>query len=182
MKKEQGFTIPELLVAVFAFSLVIGGAANLLFTGIAAQRNSLATAELIDQVSFAAEYMTRSLRQAQKELGTPPVCLSARGLNYEVTQGGKGVKFLNIENQCQEFFLGGTRIKERLGTKEEFLTSDNLQVTAFQFVVQGESQGDNIQPRATFLIQAQGIGSKPESKPTIQLQTTVSQRKADVTN
>ena len=36
-KREKGFTIPELLVALFVFSLVTGGATNMLLSGIAAQ-------------------------------------------------------------------------------------------------------------------------------------------------
>jgi len=63
--REQGFTIPELLVALFMFSLIIGGATNLLLSGIAAQRSSLAMQELLDQSSFVAEYMTRALLKPQ---------------------------------------------------------------------------------------------------------------------
>ena len=82
---NKGFTIPELLVAMLVFSLVIGGATNLLIAGLAGQRRSLAMQELLDQSSFVAEYMTRAVRQAQKELFVPlppDACLSTRGLNY----------------------------------------------------------------------------------------------------
>ena len=95
--REQGFTIPELLVAVLVFSLVIGAATNLLLSGIAGQRSSLAMQELLDQSSFVAEYMTRALRQAQKDLG--PTCLAARGLNYGLTQEGDGIMFIIIQSQ-----------------------------------------------------------------------------------
>jgi len=175
-KGEQGFTIPELLVAVLVFSLVIGGATNLLLSGIAGQRSSLAMQELLDQSSFVAEYMTRTLRQAQKDLG--PTCLATRGLNYEVTQSG-GVKFLNIQGQCQELFLEEGRIKERLPA-EQFLTSDNLVVTSLKFLLQGESQDDNLQPRVTFAFEIEGKGVKQESRPKLQFQTTISQRNVDV--
>ncbi|MCH7828637.1 prepilin-type N-terminal cleavage/methylation domain-containing protein [Patescibacteria group bacterium] len=179
--KERGFTIPELLVSLLAFSLVIGGATNLLLTGIIAQRHSLATEELLDQTSFLAEYMTRVLRQAQKDLG--PTCLSTSGLNYELTLGGQGVKFLNNAGQCHEFLLQGTRIQESIPpAPAEFLTSDNLEVVSLQFVLLGENQTDDLQPRVTFGMVIQGQGPKPESKPSIQLHTTVSQRKVDVPN
>lgn len=180
--KEKGFTIPELLVSLFMFSLIIGGATNLLLSGIAAQRSSLAMQELLDQSSFVAEYMTRALRQAKKELfvlSLPDVCLSARGLNYEITQDGQGVKFLNSVGQCQEFFLDSGIIKERLSA-EEFLTSDNLNVTLLQFVLQGEGQDDDLQPRVTFAFEIEGQGAKPESRPKLQFQTTISQRNVDV--
>lgn len=177
---NRGFTIPELLIAVFIFSLIIGGAANLLLSGIAGQRNSLAMQELLDQSSFVAEYMTRALRQAQKDLG--PTCLSTRGLNYELTQGNKGVMFVNAFNQCQEFRLTGTRVEEvfRVGgqiTSQAFLTSDNLAVTSLAFVLQGAGQDDDLQPRVTVAFEIEG---QPDARPKLQFQTTVSQRNVDV--
>jgi len=174
---NRGFTIPELLVALLVFSLVIGAATNLLVSSLAGQRSSLAMQELLDQSSFVAEYMSRVLRQATKDVG--PVCLTARGLNYEITRGGEGIKFLNLQSQCQEFFLEDGRIKEEIA-EEQFLTSDNVTVTSLQFVVQGQSQDDNLQPRVTFAFEIEGQGSKPESRPKLQFQTTVSQRNVDV--
>jgi len=181
--KEKGFTIPELLVAMFMFSLIIGGATNLLLSGIASQRSSLAMQELLDQSSFVAEYMTRSLRQAQKDLG--PTCLSLHGMNYELTQGGEGVMFINVGSQCQEFRLTGTSIEEVFWaggeiTSQAFLTSDNLAVTSLKFLLTGQGQDDDLQPRVTFAFEIEGQGAKPESRPELQLQTTISQRKVDV--
>ena len=185
--EEKGFTIPELLVALFMFSLITGGATNLLLSGIAAQRSSLAMQELLDQSSFVIEYMTRSLRQAQKDLGSPPTCLAARGLNYELTRGGEGVLFINGGGQCQEFRLTTARIEEVFWaggeiTSQAFLTSDNPAVTSLTFLLQGEGQDDDLQPRVTFAFELEGQGAKPESRPKLQLQTTISQRKVDVPN
>ena len=183
-RRGDGFTIPELLVSLFMFSLIIGGATNLLLSGITAQRSSLAMQELLDQSSFVVEYMTRSLRQAQKSLGSD--CLANPGLNYEITQGGQGVKFLNVQGQCQEFRLTGTSIEEVFWTEEgvitfqAFLVSDNVVVTSLQFILQGENQDDNLQPRVTFAIEIEGRGVKPESRPKLQFQTTISQRNVDV--
>ena len=178
-KSDAGFTIPELLVSLFMFSLIIGGATNLLLSGIIAQRSSLAMQELLDQSSFVVEYMTRSLRQAQKSLDSD--CLADPGLNYEITQGGQGVKFLNVQGQCQEFFLEAGRIKERLPAPQ-FLVSDNVVVTSLQFILQGENQDDDLQPRVTFAFEIEGRGVKPESRPKLQFQTTISQRNVDVPN
>ncbi|MDP2734902.1 MAG: prepilin-type N-terminal cleavage/methylation domain-containing protein, partial [bacterium] len=139
---QRGFTIPELLVALLAFSLVVGGASNLLLTAIVAQRNSLATQELLDQTSYMAEYMTRVLRQAQKDLGA--TCLTEGGLNYEVSSNGTDwfadgtgnrVRFLNNGGQCHEFRLQEARIQEFISpAPAEYLTSDNLEVLSLQFV------------------------------------------------
>lgn len=180
---EKGFTIPELLVALFVFSLVTGGATNLLLSGITAQRSSLATQELLDQSSFAIEYMTRSLRQAKKDLG--PTCLTVNGLNYELTQAGEGVMFINSNGQCQEFRLTSARIEEVFWQGGEiasraFLTSNNPAVISLKFLLKGEGQDDDLQPRVTFVFEIEGQGAKPEARPKLQFQTSVSQRSVDV--
>jgi len=186
--RGAGFTIPELLVALLAFSLVIGGATNLLLTGIAAQRSSLATQELLDQSSFMTEYVTRVLRQARKD--TAGTCLTLANLNYEVSSNGVSwsaegsgsfVRFVNGNGQCQQFSLESVRIQETIfPAPGEYLTSDNLNVTSLRFLLEGSSQEDDVQPKVTFAMEIEGQGSKPESKPSIQLQSTVSQRRIDV--
>ncbi|MBI4138049.1 MAG: prepilin-type N-terminal cleavage/methylation domain-containing protein [Candidatus Wildermuthbacteria bacterium] len=176
-----GFTIPEMLVALMVFSLVAGGGANILFTGISAQRYSLASQELLDQSSFMAEYISRALRQAQKDI--TPICLSAGGLNYEITRSGRGVKFVNKNGQCQEFYspAAGTRIWEKIGSDPEYpISSDNLTVNTLLFAAMGQSQSDDQQPRVTVFIDMEGEGGKPESRPRVHLQTSVSQRAFDV--
>jgi prepilin-type N-terminal cleavage/methylation domain-containing protein len=182
-KREKGFTIPELLVALFVFSLVTGGATNMLLSGIAAQRSSLATQELLDQSSFAIEYMTRSLRQARKDLG--PTCLRAQGLNYELTQAGEGIMFINANSQCQEFRLTAQRIEEVFWqggeiSSQAFLTSNNPVITSLEFLLKGEGQDDDFQPRVTFAFKIEGQGAKAESRPSLQFQISVSQRSVDV--
>lgn len=173
--KNKGFTIPELLVAVAVFSIVVGIVANLFISGLGAQRSFLQSQMVIDQSSSLGEYMSRALRQAQKYVGTPEGCLSTIGLNYEVTHAGQGVKFVNTQGQCQGFYLDGAVIKE-VTAMENVITSNNLAVNDFRVAVAGESQNDDVQPRVTFFVELQAIGGGPRSK----IQTTVSQRKADI--
>lgn len=182
MKSGGGFTIPELLVSLFIFSLTILGSGGLLISSMSVQRNSGVQQELMDQASYLAEYMSRALRQARKELGDPSACLTGagRGFNYEITQGGQGIKFINRLGQCQEFFLEGQRMKERIAPAESYLTSDNLQVTGLTFFVAGAGQEDNIQPKAAFAIGLTGKVLRAEAQPITRIQTTVSQRKIDV--
>ncbi len=184
---SQGFTLPELLVSLFIFSLVIVGAGGLLVSSIGVQRRAGAQQELMDQASYLAEYMSRALRQARKDLG--PTCLSQSGRNYEVSSdgiawiadgSGNRVRFINKNGQCQEFFLEGQRMKERIAPQESYITSDNLQVTLLKFFISGASQGDNLQPKATFAIELKGKVLQAGVQPVTRIQTTVSQRKIDV--
>lgn len=179
---RKGFTLIELLVAILVFSLIIGSASNLLFSSIASQRRILVTQEIIRQTSFVQEYISRSIRQAKKELASPASCLttSGRGYNYEITHSGSGLLFIDRQNRCHEFFLENGRIKEGISGVEQFITSDELVVATFNFTIRGESQSDNIQPRVSFFIDMTSVGVKAESQISIKTQTTVSQRKVDI--
>ncbi|PIW90285.1 MAG: hypothetical protein COZ92_01100 [Candidatus Nealsonbacteria bacterium CG_4_8_14_3_um_filter_40_11] len=182
--KNRGFTLVELLVGMVIFSLVGGIAAGVLLSGLRAQRKTLAYQELLSQTSYLMEYMSRSLRMARKELSAP-ACLSQNGLNYEVAEivpGHSGLKFKNYQGICQGFFLQGDQLKEwKEGYAEPLsLTSADLQVSAFNAHLFGESQGtieepDNDQSKVTIFFDIKG---KEESK--IKIQTTVSQRNLDI--
>lgn len=195
---SKGFTITELLVSLFIFSLVIIGAGGLLVSGMSVQRRSGSQQELIDQAFYIAEYMSRALRQAQKAADAS--CLSQSGRNYEVSSDGENwfidtsgtwIRFINRNNNlCQQFLLppAGTQIFEQTSsdsTAANFgaqvaLTSNNLQVTVLGFYISGAGQDDNIQPRATFTMELKGTAQQVGSQPAVNIQTTVSQRKIDV--
>jgi prepilin-type N-terminal cleavage/methylation domain-containing protein len=188
---QRGFTIPELLVSLFIFSLVIVGAGGLLVSGISVQRRSGVQQELIDQASYLAEYMSRAMRQARKEgADSPSNCLTGagRGFNYELNPGGDRIRFLNRNNLCQQFFLSGTQIFEQTSTdataanfgSQVALTSNNLQAARLAFFISGEGQEDNLQPKATVAIELRGKMLQAGGQPVMQIQTTVSQRKIDV--
>ncbi len=179
MKKERGFTLIEMLVATAVFILVGGVALNLLVSSIGAQRSALESQTLVDQVSFVAEYMSRAIRQAEKNISNLHDCLeSGFNLNYEVSGGGQILTFLDKDEICREFSLGGDAIRERRSGDHAAanfgayipLTSDDILVQDLRFLVEGEGQDDTIQPRVTFLIDAEGM----------KLQTTISQRRFDV--
>ncbi len=181
--RNEGFTLAEMLVSMFILALVIGGAVSLFVSAFSSKRQVLAGQELVDQVSYLAEYMSRALRQAQKELSSgASACLSTPGLNYETVNSDTGIKFIDEEGDCRELKLEGTGILEtNLSTAESvYLTSSDFKVTRFQFSVQGEGQGDLIQPRVTLLIEIHGQETVSGAQSSLTIQTTISQRHADI--
>lgn len=204
---QQGFTLIELLIAVSIFSLVAAAAVGLFASAVGAQRKSLASQELLDQAGYALEYISRALRMARKELNcqdplAPSTCscLSSWGYgwNYEIRREGKGLRFVNYQGVCQEFFLEGGQLKqgkckeEPCSSPEQWeilpLTGKGIQIEEGGFNInllgpeQSQSDGswDNQQPRVTISLRVKAAGLKPEAQPELKIQTTISQRELDI--
>ena len=177
---NKSYTLIEVLVAVSIFTIVIAAPAGFLVGSLKGQQKALASQKLLDNTSYTLEYISRALRMAKKELSAP-ACLSQNGLNYEITRGGDGLKFISYKEECQEFFLEGTRLKESKDGIENYLTSEALEIISLKFKLSGESQADTDQPRITLFLEIKGgKGQRPELQPLIKIQTTISQRNLDV--
>jgi prepilin-type N-terminal cleavage/methylation domain-containing protein len=174
-----GFTLIEIVVAVAIFATLSTIIAGLLVNSTKAQQRVLASQELIDSVSYNLEYMGRAIRMAKKELSDPPACLSARGLNYEKTKGGNGLKFINYDGVCQEFFLDSNRLYEiKDGGTALPLTPASFSVLSFQLGPDDswDQEDPREQPRVTLYLEME----KEEYQPVAYIQTTISQRNLNV--
>lgn len=186
MIKNKGYTLIEVIAAVAIFSLILSSLAGFFIGAIKSQRSNLASQELVDNISFSLEYMSRFLRMAKKDDIGGVNCLAGIKVNYETTRLGQGIKFRNYKNECQEFFLEDGRLrewKEAGGViSENFLTSDNIEIELFAFGSSNSwDQNDNEQPKVTLFIKARGLkGESSELQPILEMQTTVSQRNLDV--
>jgi len=191
----KGYTLIEIMVAVGIFTTVIAAPTGFFVSSLKGQQRALNSQILVDNVSYSLEYISRALRMAKKELDLTcktdlsNCCLKNNGVgfNYELTREGKGIRFINYQDACQEIFLdtADSQLKE---TKNDgspvVLTSKKLQVLSFKIGTTTPdiwSQDDDKQARVTLFLEIQAKG--PEafgSQPKIQIQTTVSQRNLDV--
>ena len=180
-KSGAGFTLIEMMVAVAIFSLMVGTIINIFMWGIREQRRALATQKLLDETSYALEYMSRSIRMAKKDDVSGVNCLTGDKTNYEITARG-GLRFVNYKNECQEFFSKNNQLKEEKAGSTLPMTSTNTKIEALRFSLIGQNQPptDNLQPRVTIFLDIKGAGQKPEEKPQIKIQTTISQRNLDI--
>jgi len=181
--KNKGFTLIEMVVTMLVFSIIVGAAAGLFVSAIRSQARTLATQRLLDQTSYALEYMGRAMRMARKDIGG--TCIADR-LNYATTtKGTGGIRFKNYDGNCQEFFrewdAGVYRLKEDKDGSINYLTSADLDVVSFQIgPFDSWDQDDNLQPRVTIFLEIRRAGPKPEEQPKIKIQTTISQRRLDI--
>jgi prepilin-type N-terminal cleavage/methylation domain-containing protein len=173
---NKGFSLIEMLVVVLIFTIVMGAAIGVFTTALKLQKYNLAYQQLLSQVSYAMEYMDRSIRMAVKDDGTHS-CLSA-GDNYNNSPGSSSsITFLDYRDRCQTFYLNLNRVRSTntgiSGNAVLDLTSSDFTVTVLRFVISGDIAGS--QPKVTIVMEIQA-NTTVLPKPKIKIQTTVSQR------
>lgn len=167
---KNAFTLIEVVVATAIFTLLIGASAGVFTSILKNQRQGLATQEVLDQTSYLMEYLSRAVRMAKKDM--TGACTGTAKLNYAFT--GQCLKFVNYNDECQQFCLQGARLKDENGN---YLTSTNLNVANFSVVISGASQPptDSLQPKVTISLNIIG-----DEQSTMKIQTTISQRNLDI--
>ncbi|MBI2041808.1 MAG: hypothetical protein HYT20_02170 [Candidatus Nealsonbacteria bacterium] len=156
------------MVSVAIFSFVVTSVSGIFATSIKLQRRSVAYQQLLDQTSYLAEYMSKAVRMAKKDISG--ACTGAAKLNYSFS--GQCLKFLNYKDQCQQFCLDSARMKDQNG---DYLTSGDLSILSFSVDLSGQTQDDNIQPKTAISLDVQG-----KENLRLKIQTAVSQRNLDV--
>lgn len=180
MFRNKGFTLVEMLVAIFVFSIIIGVVIGIFVSSVRLQRRNLAHYELLNQTSYVMEYMSRVLRMAKKD--SAGNCIE---LNKNYLVSGSSITFLNYEDKCQEFALNSeteqlkvrTSTDDTIGNLGEFipLTSSALKIKNFNISLLGDDSGDKLQPRVTIFLEIEG-----RENTKLKIQTTVSQRNLDM--
>lgn len=162
-RKGAGFTLIELLVGVFIFSLVVLVAVGLLVTTLRVQRKSIAIQNVQDNGRYLMGFMAKEIRMSQI-----------------ITQDGEStILDINhsLKGNIRYSFSGGQIIRQDVNGAA-VINSSQVQVDG-RFYIEGNSAGDNKQPKVTIMIRAKTISTKTEEQAQIDLQTTLSQRKLD---
>jgi prepilin-type N-terminal cleavage/methylation domain-containing protein len=196
LKEQRGFSLVELVVVLALFVIVVGSAIDFFIVMIHQQRRILEQQELLSQVSYVEEYMSKALRMAAKDNSGSCLGGTNQGDMYVLThcnggslQACSGIKFINQSdgNACQEFFLDDTTStlqQMRNGAAAQRILSDKFTVQSAKFIINGDktvrqaSESDTIQPRVTFLLDifTQTPGNQQEKR----IQTTVSARNLNI--
>ncbi|MDD3531350.1 MAG: type II secretion system protein [Candidatus Pacebacteria bacterium] len=143
-RKEQGFTLIELIVAIGLFALVmlLASGAYLLMIGLNRQAQSIATG--IDSLSFAIESMARDMRT-----GTNYGCGFSGG---DCPNGGDRFSFTNAGGTDVSYSLSSGAIQLTTGSVTSTLTDPSVTVSSLTFYVVGTGKNDGQQAHVTVTI------------------------------
>jgi len=187
-KNKKGFTMVETLVSIGMFGFISIALINIFVAAIKSQSRILQNQELMEQSSYALEYMGKIVRMAKKDVAGN--CTGTANRNYGI--GSDSINFLAYDSndetyKCRQFLLESNVIKEKkstdgsssnLGTAVP-ITSSKVKVNGLTLAVTGDGS-DTIQPKITVMIKMQSNISVADA-PNITIQTSISQRQLDIT-
>ena len=177
--KEKGFTLIELMVATSIFSMVMLASLGALFTLLGASKNSRATHTAMDNVNFALESMTRSIRMGSKyyctKVGDTPPTNFVNGNNC--SGGGTAISFFpqGEKKTPTTYMLVNGTIKKYIGEEDNGVQviSDAVNVEDLRFYVTGAEEPYK-QP--SVFIRLKGVVRVKEKRIPFLIQTFINQR------
>jgi len=200
MRSNKGYTLIEILVAASLFVMIVAAPTSFVIQAVRAQQKILASQEIIDNMSYVMEYISRDIRMAKRPPDT--TCLSSKDNIYEFTAayGRYGIRYVDYTSKCTWIIIDPFTEPAPLGTYNRLkiykgANTPNLDFstgwlwlspedydTSLTIKDSGWTKADNLQPKVTLLIRIQGnraYSNRPEAMADLRIQTTVSARLLD---
>ncbi len=179
---QKGFTLIELIISTFIFSLIMVAILNFFIFGVKTQMYSFSSNNILNQTNYTIEYMSRFIRMAKNTSPSNSFCVK-NGENFLV-ENNNSLSFIDYKNDCHKFYLKNGQIRENRvdedGNEEDLpLTSLNFNVKNLEFIVEGNGKDDKKQPRVTILLEIEEKEKKANAPP-VKIQTTITQRTIDL--
>lgn len=154
LRSKRGYTLLELIVSIGIFSIVMMTATSAYLTLIDLDRQARATNDIVSNLSFAVDSMSRAVRT-----GTSYKCNKTGTNCLTIGSPGTSLRFTDETGRTVDYELSGTQIQETVTplTGAAFtskLTDPRITISALNFYVRGVSveSGTKIQPQVTFII------------------------------
>ncbi|MEK7537241.1 MAG: prepilin-type N-terminal cleavage/methylation domain-containing protein [Patescibacteria group bacterium] len=163
---KKGFTLVELIVAVFIFSVLMVIAVGSFVSALSLQRRALNIKKVEENSRFILELMAREIRVAN------PINTTDNGCP------GSGTSILTFQhpvNGLIEYSLSGNQVHRKVDGADSIISNPDIEVSRLTFCVSGNAVSDDRQPRVTIILSLKTGGAAAE-KANIDLQTTASQR------
>jgi len=181
----KGYTLVEMIIAVALFTAVMVIAASAYLSMISLNRHARATNDIVSNLSFAIEAMSRSIRT-----GSNYGCNATDGLNCWDPSGSSKFSFTNDQGQKVIYILKSDgRIGECIGvstcsdTAASPLTDTRITVSSLKFIVNGVgASGSNatLQPRVIISVSGNIIPNPGVPAIGFTIQTGATQRLLDL--
>jgi len=168
MNKQRGYTLIELVVAVGLFALIMTLVSGAYIMTIGLMRHAQGNTIGIDNLSFALETMTRTIRT-----GTSYGCPTA-GANCS---GGVSFSVKDSDGHTQSYSRSndGSLMQKTDNDLSVPLTDPSVAISSLTFYTFGATPGDNSQPHVTIVIAgtvSSGLG-KPSQSFTVETGATM---------
>lgn len=160
MKKREGFTIVELLVAITLFSIAVSVAIGGFVRALRTQRQLVALIAANSNASLAIEQMAREIRT-----GTDFVCIGG-------SIGCSELKFNNANGESVTYRELNGGLERAVSNNFSQVTASNVEIRYLSFILFGSNQ---YPPRITVNIGVGGKNSELQNMVT-NIQTTISSR------
>lgn len=193
-KKTKGFTLIEIMVAVFVFSVVMVLATGAIFNIIAANKTSQALKSVIDNLSSALDSMSREVRYGSvyncgfiddSDFATPNSCADNSTVSKFAFVDRNAVHVI-YEFQAASGGDGSGSIYKCIGNDNTnnipnpctLLTAPEVHITNLHFYVQGAERSEWQQPQ--LLMTISGYAQAGPNHSLFNIETMVDQRNLDL--
>ncbi len=172
---QGGYTLVELIVAVGLFALVmmLASGAYLMMIGISRRTQSIASG--IDNLSFALETMTRTIRTS-----TSYGCPTA---GIDCSSGGATFSVKNPEGNTVSYTSSNSAITQTTNGVTASLTDSSIKITSLKFYAVGtqsySANGNQQQARVTIIVSGT-VSSGPGRTVPFTVETGATMRGSDI--
>ncbi|MEK7606343.1 MAG: type II secretion system protein [Patescibacteria group bacterium] len=171
---SRGFTLVEMIVSVFIFSIVMLIATGALVSIVEANRKAQSVKSVMNNLNFALDSMTRAIR-----VGTAYDCGVS---SCDPDQGTEEFNFLSTDGEEIHYRFNKTDMSLERSTDGGInylaLTAPEVDIEVLKFYVRGERSTDNEQPRVLLVFQG-FAGPEGKTRTVFSLQTLITQRLLD---
>lgn len=170
--RKAGFTLIEMLVAVFVFSVIMTIATGAIFSIVSANKTSQALKSVLDNMSSALDSMSRDIRYGGNYFAS-----SEKEFSFEDRNGNPVIYVFDPPNLSSSLlpdeavFRCDGSISDRTCFR---LTAPEVHVRKMSFYVKGEDAGDQSQPRLLMIID--GYAKAGSAQTDFNIETMVNQR------
>jgi len=183
-KKNCGFTLVEMLIAVSLFVVIVTFSLGAIITIFDANKKAQSSKTVVDNLNLSLENMSRTVRFGSNYhcgLSGPSSSSGGSLSSPNNCSAGDTALAVTFKGSVKIFRLNGTaiQISNDSGGTYTNITSSETVIQYLKFYVFGSDSSDAEQPYVVAVIKGY-VGKNPTTQTTFFIETTMSQRTLDI--